>query len=148
VTLGLLTKEGLCLSARRGERRVGCEETVIVALPMSESRERAIKCNAYASQKEKKIGTISGIVKQRYENVGYCDTPHAPGIKMTSREALSSSVAVGTASASATSPMNRHQKGRPSGQRSAAMVKPRTFCPRSVLILELRLFDAPDAFRQ
>src|SRR6266702_6721606 len=47
VMLGLLTKEGLCRSASGSERRVGREETVVVALPMSESREGAIECNAY-----------------------------------------------------------------------------------------------------
>ena len=47
VTLRLLTKERLRRSASGGERHVRREETVIVALSVSKSREGAIECNSY-----------------------------------------------------------------------------------------------------
>ena len=55
--LDVLTKEGLRRSASRGERRVGREETIVVALSVPESPEGAIECNAYTKTAKKKQKT-------------------------------------------------------------------------------------------
>lgn len=89
-------------------------------------------------------------------NAGYIydasAAPHAPGIRITSRGVLSSSVAVGISPSISNFANKARREESPKWEMrcSAATVMGtlRTFHPRCVSILELGLFDAPDTVWQ